>query len=593
MPICPKCGGENPELGAKCPRDEYYFVHESALSDAAEDRWIGRLAAGKYVVVGRISKGGMGAVYRAIQLPVQREIALKVLLTELQDSEQGKERFAREARAISRLTHPNVIAMHDFGVDEDGHPFMAMEYAPGESLAHWMLTPGLSLERILHVFRQILAALTEAHQRGVVHRDLKPENLIVTRAGADRDFIKLLDFGIARMIHDSATRGLTRDGEVFGTPHYMSPEQARGQKDIGPPADVYSLGIMLFELLTGECPFDAQRPLSILYMHINDDLPPVRPKNRMAVPAGVLDVLSKATNKDPEARYQDAGEMLAAFNQATGGASAALAADRPALQASAPGAPREMNAPAPEPNSLAQSKTLPLIHEDTDEEESAENKSAAGLSGAALNDPNLDTAVELDRRRPLPWFVAVLLALLVVLGGVWIFGGGEAPQELRGAAAPEGAEGEVEAPTRGAASVEEPGAEAEAGAPADLAPLKTDVRDEPQSEAKERAERPVEDEQKEESSSRKNSPASAEPKAAANTPGATKSAPVKEEKDKQEREDPPARAEKKSAPRSPRTTSKSGDAGEKTPEKFQPKRFDKINAESDRAPKKFQPQKWN
>ena len=354
MPICPKCGDENPQLGAACPRDGGYYVYSDAIPQAERDGRIGTLAANKYVIVGRISKGGMGAVYRALQLPVEREVAFKVLRTELEDSNQGRDRFVREARAVSRLGHPNIITLYDFGFEQDGHPYMVMEYAPGKDMGSWLRTENLTLERVLHVVRQLLSALDEAHRAGIVHRDLKPENIIVTSTGSGADFIKLLDFGIARMINETSTRGLTREGEVFGTPHYMAPEQAQGAKKVGPPADVYAVGIMLFEMLTGEPPFDAPAPLPVLMMHINKPLPPVVPRPSIGpLPEAVEQLIARSTAKDVDNRYEDAGEMLAAIDQALGlvpGRPMAISyhGSLPVTDASAEGPARDtLNTPAP------------------------------------------------------------------------------------------------------------------------------------------------------------------------------------------------------------------------------------------------------
>lgn len=408
MPICPKCRGENPELGAKCPRDGFYYVYEDAVEDAKKDEWIGRLAADKYVILSLISEGGMGAVYRAMQLPVQREVAFKVLRTELEDSDQGKDRFAREARAVSKLTHPNIITMHDFGVDNEGHPYMVMEYAPGKSLADWMMQPGLTLERICHVFRQILSALSEAHDQGVVHRDLKPENLIITRTGNDADFVKLLDFGIARMVHDGATQGLTREGEVFGTPHYMAPEQAQGKKDIGPPADVYALGIMFYELLTGECPFDAPTPLSILYMHINDDLPTLEARGHLNVPDSLRQIVARATAKEPIDRYQTAGEMLGALEHALGNNSGLYSAPA-ALSSQSLEIPGDASGEAAD---KATASTLML--------QGSEAQRVTGSSnGVPVGEPNADTTFELEamKARNSKKYVVLAAVLALLLGG--------------------------------------------------------------------------------------------------------------------------------------------------------------------------------
>ena len=210
-------------------------MDKDALEDAEDDDRIGTLIADKYVVLALISEGGMGAVYRAMQLPVERDVAVKVLRAELEDSDEGRDRFIREARAVSKLGHPNVITLFDFGFEDSDHPYMVMEYAPGVPLSAWLRRSDLSFGRIMHVIRQLLSALAEAHSQGIVHRDLKPENLIITSAGQDDDYVKLLDFGIARLVNEGATKGLTKEGEVFGTPHYMSPEQGQGSSDIGPP----------------------------------------------------------------------------------------------------------------------------------------------------------------------------------------------------------------------------------------------------------------------------------------------------------------------------------------------------------------------
>lgn len=316
MPICPKCGHASSELGGKCPYDEYYFVPEETANDSRNDPMIGTIIADKYIIIALINEGGMGAVYRALQTPIGREVALKVLRAELRESEQGGDRFIREARAVARLQHPNIINLHDFGFDHTKHPYMVMEYAPGVSMTRWLLDEKLTFDRILHVIRQILSALQEAHECGIVHRDLKPENMIIAKSGTDRDFVKLLDFGIARVINEGVTKSLTREGEVFGTPHYMAPEQARGEKNIGPPADVYAVGIMLFEMLTGEQPYDAPTPLAVLFQHINEPLPPVTPRPGVSFPPAVAEVVRIATAKEVKDRYQSSAEFLKALDQA-------------------------------------------------------------------------------------------------------------------------------------------------------------------------------------------------------------------------------------------------------------------------------------
>lgn len=312
MAVCPKCGHRGGDVASPCPNDDHYLVPESAISPQKNDKNLGRLIGGKYIVTSLISEGGMGAVYRAIQTPVDREVALKVLKAELESSAEGAERFLREARAVSRLSHPNIITLFDFGVDA-GQPFMAMEYAPGVSLGKWLESTTISLDRILHVITQTASALAEAHNQGIVHRDLKPENIIVIRSGNDSDFVKLLDFGIARLVNATATRGLTREGEVYGTPHYMAPEQAKGEANIGPPADVYSIGIMLYQLLCAKMPFDAPTPLAVLYQHLHEPLPPIAARPGVMVSPELERIIRTATQKSVQDRYQTASELLGAL----------------------------------------------------------------------------------------------------------------------------------------------------------------------------------------------------------------------------------------------------------------------------------------
>lgn len=312
MAVCPKCGHRGGDVASPCPNDDHYLVPESAISPQKNDKNLGRLIGGKYIVTSLISEGGMGAVYRAIQTLVDREVALKVLKAELESSAEGAERFLREARAVSRLSHPNIITLFDFGVDA-GQPFMAMEYAPGVSLGKWLESTTLSLDRIIHVITQTASALAEAHNQGIVHRDLKPENIIVIRSGNDPDFVKLLDFGIARLVNATATRGLTREGEVYGTPHYMAPEQAKGEANIGPPADVYSIGIMLYQLLCAKMPFDAPTPLAVLYQHLHEPLPAIAARPGVVVSPELERIIRTATQKSVQDRYQTASELLGAL----------------------------------------------------------------------------------------------------------------------------------------------------------------------------------------------------------------------------------------------------------------------------------------
>ncbi|MGM0557183.1 MAG: serine/threonine protein kinase [Myxococcota bacterium] len=589
MPVCPKCREKNPKLGAKCPRDGFYFIEEGALEEAAEDSRIGKLTADKFVIVDLISEGGMGAVYKAIQLPVEREVAVKVLRAELEDSDQGRDRFIREARAVSKLTHPNVITLHDFGFEQSGHPYMVMEYAPGVSLAGWLRRGDLTVSRIIHVLQQVLSALSDAHQRGIVHRDLKPENLIVTKTGNDQDYIKLLDFGIARLVNEGATRGLTREGEVFGTPHYMSPEQAQGSTDIGPPADVYAIGIIAYELFSGSPPFDASTPLSVLYMHINDDLPTLRPRAGLALPDAVLTVIRNATNKDPQERYQTAGEMLADLNQhlEQEGVANSLPYSAGASQS---GQFPESSGPADVSRELlTQGETLTLdepvdTSADEDEDESRDTSKPPPTWAHAPPTGDIDTQESLrdaDKRKKRVILVAAALLIAVLVVGVTasLFFGDDSSASNAGVDKTESTESEEapgppdDAPT----DDEAPPTVAEKGNGDDNDNAEGTVKN--NSEPTDEAAKPVvEDDSPEE--------------ARVDKPADDEAGDTDEEETSRQAAKPSSGA--KSKPRPASGESKSDDK-EEQPEKFEPSKFRPAKDSDDKSdddPEKFEPSKW-
>ena len=433
MPICPQCKKENPELGAKCPRcADSYYVYDDAIDEADRDLYIGKKAADKYVIVSRISEGGMGTVYRALQLPVEREVAFKVLRAELEDNDEVRDRFTREARAVSKINHPNIITLHDFGFDESDYPYMVMEYAPGKSLDEWIYDSGVTLERIIHVFRQMLSALADAHEQGIVHRDLKPENIMVTGTGTDADFIKLLDFGIARLVNEQATEGLTREGEVFGTPHYMSPEQAEGKMNIGPPADVYASGIMLYEMLCRDCPFDAPKPLSILFKQINEELPELRPRPGVVVPQALENLMRRATAKEPDRRFATAGDMLQELERLDDPDRSGL------IEAAGSGPSGTMlgvgDGEATEPLEREKVETANTLGYDSEQDRGSNLDSLDG--GAGSNDVSVDTPTddlyefETETSSPRGTYVMVAALAVLFIGGflaLFLFGGDTEP----------------------------------------------------------------------------------------------------------------------------------------------------------------------
>ena len=288
---------------------------------------IGRTIAGKFFVESAIGSGAMGAVYRARQVALDKTVAIKVLHGEHADDPSFAARFQREAKAASRLNHPNSMQVIDFGAEPDGLLYIAMEYLDGRSLHRVLHEDGpLTASRIADILMQTLAALAVAHDMGVVHRDLKPENVVVLRAADDdgrpKDLVKVCDFGIAKITDSRAYRssgGGERDsngpattaGFLVGTPEYMSPEQARGDK-IDARSDVYAVGVILYEMLTGRVPFDAESAIGIVLKHITEE--PPRPSQRApGVDARLEAVCKHAMRKTREARFQSARDMRAAL----------------------------------------------------------------------------------------------------------------------------------------------------------------------------------------------------------------------------------------------------------------------------------------
>src|SRR2546425_10147180 len=257
-----------------------------------------------YILLEPLGQGGMAVVYRARQESLDRTVAVKVLSENLAASTEFMERFRREARTAANLRHPNVITVHDFGEDERGVPYLVLEYIGGPTLAD-LMDVGLDDQRIPDLLDQIAAGLDYAHAHGVIHRDIKPGNVLMTEDGR----AVLADFGLAWLLEGAQ---LTLTGGVIGTPEYMSPEQAAGHP-FDHRADVYALGVVLYEMLVGERPFIAETPIGVLLQHLQD-LPPSVLVARPDLPPAVGNGLAKALAKDPPDRYNSAGALAKAFN---------------------------------------------------------------------------------------------------------------------------------------------------------------------------------------------------------------------------------------------------------------------------------------
>jgi serine/threonine-protein kinase len=280
---------------------------------ALDDPLVGRTLPGGYRVTHLVGVGGMGRVYCAEQVALGRTVAVKVVHPHLADEELAVGRFLNEARTASRLSHPNSVAIFDFGRTEQGQPYLVMEYLRGRDLARVAEDEGpLPIRRVVDILRQTLAALEEAHALGIVHRDLKPDNVVLEPLRSGLDFVKVVDFGLAKLLEQVPSApgaALTRPGLVCGTPEYMSPEQGRGDALDG-RADLYSVGVVLFELLAGRVPFAGESATKTLLMHINEPVPdPRKVAPERAIPEVLAELTRRALAKAREERFQTAREM--------------------------------------------------------------------------------------------------------------------------------------------------------------------------------------------------------------------------------------------------------------------------------------------
>lgn len=263
---------------------------------------------GPYEIISIIGKGGMATVYKAYQANMDRHVALKVLLPHLTDDDQFSLRFQQEVKLIAKLEHPNILPVYDYG-ETDGVVYLVMRLVEGGSLSD--LIHGekkLSLARVSQILTQVASALEHSHRNGIIHRDIKPGNILIDHS----DNCLLTDFGIAKVAE--ANSNFTQTGHVVGTPSYISPELGRGDK-VDQRSDVYSLGILLYQMLSGELPFNAETPLAIVLMHVQDPVPSILSKQPGLSPL-VEKVLFKALAKEPDERYSSTGELADAFNSA-------------------------------------------------------------------------------------------------------------------------------------------------------------------------------------------------------------------------------------------------------------------------------------
>jgi tRNA A-37 threonylcarbamoyl transferase component Bud32 len=298
MKICPTCGLRYPSDATQC------FVDRATLV-TAPDPYIGQLLGGRYRVESQLGEGGMAMVYGARSALDGKPVAIKVFRKELAKDKNLRERFKREATSAQRLSHPHIIEILGYGETDDGTHYLVMEYLSGESLESVLEHGPIPLARGLDLMLQTLDGLARAHDFEVVHRDLKPDNLFVVRKEDGSDHVKILDFGIARSMHDPR---LTKAGEVFGTPQYMAPERITSI-DAGPAADLYAIGVMLYQIVANQLPFEANDISGFLLKHLREQ--PVPPsKHNPQIPPALDNLILKLLEKDPNKRPVDAHAVI-------------------------------------------------------------------------------------------------------------------------------------------------------------------------------------------------------------------------------------------------------------------------------------------
>ncbi len=428
MKYCETCNATYPTGFNTCPKDQTVLRVASELMS-------GLVIRDKYEILEKIGSGGMATVYRVKHLAFNEERAIKVVSSKLMDDPNFIKRFRTEAIISRKLQHPNAVRVDDFDTTDDGRLFMVMEYVKGQDLRHVLQhSAPLPLDRALHITWQVSSALATAHQQGITHRDIKPDNILLVWQPSGKDLVKVLDFGIAKVREGAMDVGggytATQTGIVVGTPQYISPEQAMGHggEQIDGRADLYSLGIVIYEMLTGRLPFESDTAMGLLLHHLQTTpTPPHLMRPDLNIPPAISMVLMKALEKDPAKRFQTANEMLDAL-----AAAKKLAASQTGIATRAITPTGMAAAATPKPDAMA---TMPISAAATPTYTPtvAAPKAAATPSPAAARAvpavdktvaiaPPRKTAVPLSRPKPAPpppsarrWLVPALLAVLVLV----------------------------------------------------------------------------------------------------------------------------------------------------------------------------------
>jgi serine/threonine-protein kinase len=399
-----------------------------------EDPLIGRTLDGRYRIEKRLGEGGMGIVYKAVHTTLGKALAIKVLRPEVSKNEEILQRFRQEAQSASQIGNPHIIDISDFGTLPDGSTYFVMEFLTGQSLTATLAQGTFGLARTTHIARQLCSALSAAHAVGIVHRDLKPDNVQLIERAGQKDFVKVLDFGIAK-VGGNASK-LTQAGQIFGTPHYMSPEQCAGS-DVDQRTDIYAVGVILYEMVAGRVPFDAENLMGILTKQLYEN--PV-PPSQLEPPADIAPeleaVILKCLQKKPEARYQTMAELGADIDALDRGVTPKASTERALRMAP-----------------LAGPETL----------DGVEARISAGASAPEFA----------LRKSKTPLYTGVLLAVAVAVAGLWvIMGGSHEPSEVTNADKAAAGASTTSAPLQPTAAM--PGAEPVAAAEPSAAPPASD-----------------------------------------------------------------------------------------------------------------------
>jgi serine/threonine-protein kinase len=390
MATCPTCGASYTAATRICTRDGTVLPADPP----AQDPQIGRVLDGKYRLEAILGHGGMGSLYRATHIMLGKPVAVKLIKPDLVTSPDIVARFQREARAASNLNHPNIVTVHDLGQADDGTLYIAMELIDGPSLKDVIRSSGpMPTARIVAILGDVAGALALAHSHNIIHRDLKPQNIMLASGTGRRQIAKLLDFGIAKTFDDSSTQ-LTRTGFTLGTPQYMAPEQAAGT-EVDARADLYSLGVILYEMLTGEVPFtDPSTPALLVKLMTEAPEPPSRRRPGAAVSPALEAIALRCLEKDPARRFDSAGAFADALSRVDAGVEQTAVTQGPTLVL--PSTP----APAPSMATRAASSVRPAP--------------PAAAAAHAIPARPVDTTPTPSRSRPALWAGVTMVVALTI-----------------------------------------------------------------------------------------------------------------------------------------------------------------------------------